>query len=149
MKQARRATLEGFFHEHHVRSAKLLEERLSAIKNATSLTEDIAVITPHRLLAQALADQLRVTLQAIERFDAEISAISQTLPDSSLFRALPGAGAALAPRLLTAILPTCMASSRRRCCGERFSGKAVVRGERAVTVGLFVLAGPGHFSICG
>jgi hypothetical protein len=98
----RRATLEGFFHEHHVRSAKLLEERLSAIKNATSLTEDIAVITPHRLLAEALVDQLRVTLQAIERFDAEISAISQTLPDYPLFRALPGAGAALAPRLLTA-----------------------------------------------
>ena len=102
VQRARRATLEGFFHEHHVRSAKLLEERLSAIKNATSLTEDIAVITPHRLLAQALADQLRVTLQAIERFDAEISAISQTLPDYPLFRALPGAGAALAPRLLTA-----------------------------------------------
>ena len=49
-----------------------------------------------------LVDQLRVTLQAIERFDAEISALSQTLPDYPLFRALPGAGAALAPRLLTA-----------------------------------------------
>jgi transposase len=102
VKQARRATLEGFFQEHRVRSAKLVEERLAAIKSATSLTEDIAVITPHRLLAQALVDQLRVTLQAIERFDAEISAISQTLPDYPLFRDLPGAGAALAPRLLTA-----------------------------------------------
>ena len=102
VKHARRATLEAFFREHNARSAKLLEERLAAIKSATSLTEDIAVITPHRLLAQALVDQLRVTLQAIERFDAEISAISQTLPDYPLFRDLPGAGAALAPRLLTA-----------------------------------------------
>ena len=102
VKHARRATLQAFFREHNARSAKLVEERLTAIKSATSLTEDIAVITPHRLLAQALVDQLRVTLQAIERFDAEISAISRTLPDYPLFRDLPGAGAALAPRLLTA-----------------------------------------------
>ena len=102
VKHARRATLQAFFREHNARSAKLVEERLAAIKSATSLTEDIAVITPHRLLAQALVDQLRVTLQAIERFDTEISAISRTLPDYPLFRDLPGAGAALAPRLLTA-----------------------------------------------
>ena len=102
VKHARRATLEAFFREHNARSAKLVEERLAAIKSATPLTEDVAVITPHQLLAQALADQLRVTLQAIERFDAEISAISRTLPDYPLFRDLPGAGAALAPRLLTA-----------------------------------------------
>jgi transposase len=102
VKHARRATLEAFFREHNARSAKLVEERLAAIKSATPLTEDVAVITPYRLLAQALVDQLRVTLQAIERFDTEISAISRTLPDYPLFRDLPGAGAALAPRLLTA-----------------------------------------------
>src|ERR1700737_4045809 len=50
----------------------------------------------------ALVEQLRVTLQAIDRFDAEIATISQTLPDYSLFRALPGAGPAFEPRLLTA-----------------------------------------------
>jgi transposase len=102
VKHARRATLEAFFREHHARSAKLVKERLAAIKSATPLTEDVAVITPHQLLAQALVGQLRVTLQAIERFDAEISTISRTLPDYPLFRDLPGAGAALAPRLLTA-----------------------------------------------
>jgi transposase len=102
VKHARSATLEAFFREHHARSAKLVKERLAAIKSATPLTEDVAVITPHQLLAQALVGQLRVTLQAIERFDAEISTISRTLPDYPLFRDLPGAGAALAPRLLTA-----------------------------------------------
>jgi transposase len=102
VKHARRATLEAFFREHNARSAKLVKERLAAIKSATPLTEDVAVITPHQLLAQALVGQLRVTLQAIERFDAEISTISRTLPDYPLFRDLPGAGAALAPRLLTA-----------------------------------------------
>jgi transposase len=45
---------------------------------------------------------LRVSLQAIERFDADTTTLAQTLPDYSLFRALPGAGPALAPRLLAA-----------------------------------------------
>jgi len=51
---------------------------------------------------QVQVEQLRVTLQAIERFDAEIAAVSETLPDYALFRALPGAGPTFAPRLLAA-----------------------------------------------
>jgi transposase len=102
LQRARSATLQAFFHEHHVRSSKLIEERLRAIKSATPLTDDVAVILPHQLLALALVEQLRVTRQAIERFDAEIASVSQTLPDYPLFRALPGAGAILAPRLLAA-----------------------------------------------
>jgi hypothetical protein len=101
-KHARRATLEVFFREHNVRYPHNIEERLQAIKTATPLTEDLAVITPHRLLVQALVEQLRVSLQAIERFDAKTTTLAQTLPDYSLFRALPGAGATLAPRLLAA-----------------------------------------------
>lgn len=103
VKHARKATLQAFFWEHHVRHPKGVEERLAGIKAATPLTEDVAVITPHRLLAQALVDQLRAILQAIERFDAEISTVSGTLPDYALFDALPGGGPALAPRLLVAL----------------------------------------------
>jgi transposase len=81
---------------------QIIDERLRAIKAATPLTDDLAVISPNQLLALALVEQLRVTLQAIEHFDAEIATVSETLPDYSLFRALPGAGATLAPRLLAA-----------------------------------------------
>ena len=102
LKRARRATLQSFFHDHHVRSPSRIEERLRAIKSATPLTDDPAVIRPTQLLALALVEQLRVTLQAIESFDAEIATLSETLPDYALFRALPGAGAILAPRLLAA-----------------------------------------------
>ena len=102
LKRARRATLLSFFHEHHVRSQSCIDERLHAIKCATPLTDDPAVIRPNQLLVLALVEQLRVTLQAIESFDAEIATVSQTLPDYSLFRALPGAGSAFAPRLLAA-----------------------------------------------
>ena len=102
VKHARKATLQSFFHEHHGRSQPRIDERLRAIKSATALTDDVAVILPNQLLVLALVEQLRVTLQAIDRFDAEIATVSQTLPDYSLFRALPGAGPAFAPRLLAA-----------------------------------------------
>jgi transposase len=100
--RARKATLTSFFVEHNVRYPKLIEQRLTAIRAATPLTQDSAVITPHQLLVEALVEQLRVTLQAIARFDVEIEAFTQKLPDYPLFRALPGAGPAFAPRLLAA-----------------------------------------------
>ena len=102
LKRARQATVQSFFHEHHVRSQARIDERLRAIKSAAPLTDDVAVIRPNQLLVLALVDQMRVTLQAIERFDAEIATVSETLPDYALFRALPAAGVTLAPRLLAA-----------------------------------------------
>ena len=102
VKRARKASLETFFHAHKLRFAKVIEARIRAIKAAIPLTEDVAIITTHQLQALALVDQLRVTLQAIERFDAATASIAPTLPDYALFGALPGAGPTLAPRLLAA-----------------------------------------------
>ena len=102
VKRARKSTLERFFHEHNMRFSHLLDARLKAIKAATPLTLDEAVVAPHRLHALVLGDQLRVTLQAIRRFDDEIAALAPKHPDFGLFSALPGAGPALAPRLMVA-----------------------------------------------
>lgn len=102
VKRARQSTLRAFFHEHNVRFASVVEERIRGIRAATALTDDSAVIEPHQLLVQALVEQLRVSLHAIERFDDEIAAVAQSLPDYGLFSALPGAGSILAPRLLVA-----------------------------------------------
>ena len=99
---ARKATLETFFRQHNVRYQNVIEARVSAIKAATPLTDDASVILPHQILVQALVQQLRVLLEAIERFDTQIAAFAQTLPDYVLFRALPGAGPIYAPRLLAA-----------------------------------------------
>jgi transposase len=99
---ARRATLEGFFRAHHVRSADVITTRIEAIKSARALTTDDGVITPNVLLVQALIAQLRVTVQAIANFDSAIAQRAQDHPDFPLFDALPGAGAVFAPRLLVA-----------------------------------------------
>jgi len=99
---ARRSTLERFFRAHHVRYADVIDQRIQAIKSATPLTTDAGVIAPTALLVQALVSQLRVTLQAIDAFDAAIAQRAQSHPDFPLFNSLPGAGAVLAPRLLAA-----------------------------------------------
>jgi hypothetical protein len=102
VKRARQGTLQTFFREHNVRFSNVTERRLDSIRHATALTEDGAVIQPCQLLVQALVEQLRATLHAIDRFDEEIAAVAETLPDYKLFAALPGAGSVLAPRLLVA-----------------------------------------------
>jgi transposase len=99
---ARRSTLETFFRDHHVRSADVVAQRLHAIKAATPLTTDEGVIAPNALLVQALVNQLRVTLAAIETFDNAIAQRAQSHPDFPLFQALPGAGPVFASRLLVA-----------------------------------------------
>ncbi len=102
VKRARTTTLQRFFHQHNLRSAHLLETRLSSIKAALPLTLDEAVITPNRLQALVLVDLLRATLVAIKRFDEAIAELSPKHPDYALFSPLPGAGPSLAPRLLVA-----------------------------------------------
>jgi transposase len=102
LRQARRKTLETFFAEHNCHHHRLVEERLASIKNAVPLTEDPAIVRPKQLLVEGLAEQLRITLKTIARFDDEIAALAPTLPDYNLFRSLPGAAQTLAPRLMVA-----------------------------------------------
>ena len=102
VKRARQSTLRKFFHEHSMRFEHVLEQRLIAIKAATPLTLDEAVVVPHRLQALVYVEQLRVLLDAIKRFDIQIESVAKQHDDYALFTALPGAGPNLAPRLLVA-----------------------------------------------
>jgi transposase len=100
--RARDQTLGDFFRTHNVRYQSAITRRINAIRSEQPLTSDPAVIVPMRLLVEALLPQLRAANAGIERFDEEITRLGPQLPDYELFRALPGAGAALAPRLLVA-----------------------------------------------
>jgi transposase len=100
--RARKARLCAFFHEHNVRYPHIVEQRVQSIIAASPLTDDASVISPNSLLVVSLAQQLRVLLQSVERFDAEIAAVAPTLADYALFAGLPGAGPVFAPRLLAA-----------------------------------------------
>lgn len=100
--RARPSTLQDFFRTGNVRHATAIERRIEAIRDERPLHTDRAVIEPMRLLVETLLPQLRAASAGIERFDAAIAELAPTLPDYGLFAALPGAGPALAPRLLVA-----------------------------------------------
>ncbi len=100
--RARPQTLSDFFRAHNVRSESAIQRRLGVLSSDHPLTSDVAVVAPMRLLVEMLLPQLSAVRVAIARFDAEIARLCSELPDYALFRALPGAGPALAPRLLVA-----------------------------------------------
>jgi hypothetical protein len=92
VKRARRTTLEKFFHDHNMNRKPLIEKRITAIKQATALTTDDAVIIPYRIQVMTLADQLVTHLSSLRLYDQEIAAVAPRHPDFELFNTLPGAG---------------------------------------------------------
>ena len=61
------------------------------------------IIGAMSLMVRSLAQQLQPLLSSIAEFDRLIQTLFQQHPDYSLFDSFPGAGAALAPRLLAAL----------------------------------------------
>lgn len=102
-------TLRRFFREQGLRSEERLEELLRTIRQAVPLTTDRALIEPQSLWIQTLVEQIRELRRSIQGFDGRIKACFEAHGDAALFAPLPGAGAALGPRLLAAL-----GSDRRR-----------------------------------
>jgi len=96
------ATLRKFYYAHHSRNEQRIVERLALVKSAIPLTNDRALIQAGVLQVQCLVGQLRALMPAIEKYEARLSELMNQHPDAALFLALPGAGPALAPRLLVA-----------------------------------------------
>jgi transposase len=102
LQTTRSAVIRSFFYKHNSRSARKTEERLAAIKQAKALTTDAAIIAPARELILAFAGMLRPLHQAIARLDQQSAQAMDEHPEAPIFRSFPGAGPALAPRLLVA-----------------------------------------------
>jgi transposase len=95
-------TIRKFFYAHNYRRGDRLEALLERIAGAATVTTDSAIIEPAAAHVRLLAAQLRVILLALPEFDEQIAALFQAHPDALIFESFPGAGAQLAPRLLTA-----------------------------------------------
>ncbi len=102
LQAANAKTLRSFFYKHNCRSAKKMEARLQVIAKAKPLTTDPAVIEPARALVLAWAAMFKALHKSIAELDAKIQAAMDQHPDAAIFRSFPGAGPALAPRLLAA-----------------------------------------------
>jgi transposase len=102
LKQATGAQLRKFYKRYGRPREAALEERIKRIKEAVAITEDPAVLLAGTMMVRSLAAQILALLEAVEQFDQAIAELFQKHPDCSIFESFPGAGPALAPRLLAA-----------------------------------------------
>jgi len=103
VQQATLLKLRKFYTAHGCRKAELIEQRLQEIKVAQPLTRDGAVITASVSMVQATINQLRPLLESIALMEKQIAELFSQHEDHDLFSSFPGAGPALAPRLMGAM----------------------------------------------
>lgn len=101
LKAAKPTTIRRFYQAHNVRSSQLIDQRLSHIQAAKPLMRNQALIDIKIRIVRLLVAELRVLREHIEGFEDAIATGFANHPERALFRGLPGAGANLAPRLLT------------------------------------------------
>jgi len=100
LQRARPQTVRAFYTAHNCRSATRITQRLAEIAGALPLTQDRAILETSGFAVDMLTDQLQRLAGHIARFDTAIATRFAAHADAALFAALPGSGAALAPRLL-------------------------------------------------
>jgi transposase len=125
LQRARPATIERFFIDHNSRDADRIKERLDQIRKAVPATTDVAVVTSSSAAILGWSALLKQVLAAITAYDQQIDELAQAHPDYALIKSFPGAGQAMAPRLIAA-----MGSQRERYESaadiQRYSGIAPV-----------------------
>jgi transposase len=125
IKKAKPETIRTFYRQHGCRRSERIDERLKAIGTAQALTEDPAVIATSVCMVQAIVSSLYPIIESVARLDKEIEERFNGHPDMAIFDSFPGAGPALAPRLLAA-----MGSDRSRFDSadeiQKYSGIAPV-----------------------
>lgn len=102
LKAAPAAVIKRFYHAHNLRRPERLEQRLAFIGKLVALTTNPVILEVSVLHLRCLLDQWRVFHRHIPRLDAQIKQAFTHHPEADLFRNLPGAGAALGPRLCAA-----------------------------------------------
>ena len=102
LQKAQTKDLRAFFYQHNSRNAEKIEQRLKTLSQAKALTTDQAIVMPARLMVVALASLLKPLHKAIAGLEKQIQEAMDEHPDAVIFRSFPGAGPALAPRLLVA-----------------------------------------------
>jgi transposase len=102
VQKASSSTLRRFYYGHHYRQEAGLQERLEQIRTARPLTTDTALEAGHAFTVTLLARQLRELNQSLREFDRELARLMAQHSDAAIFTSFPGAGEAMAPRLLAA-----------------------------------------------
>jgi transposase len=99
---AKPSTVKRFFYGHNVRRPELIEQVQQVAQNSQPLTTDPAIVESGVRLSQIHAEVIRTLNPLIEQYDQKVETVFHNHPEAKLFTGVPGAGPALAPRLLVA-----------------------------------------------
>src|SRR4029453_16112927 len=102
LKQATPSSIRKFYKAQGYRGDDKREQLVANIRKALPLIHDSAILLAGSMKVQTLVTQIPLLTEAIERYDQKIAALFEQHDDSTLFGSFPGAGPALAPRLLAA-----------------------------------------------
>ena len=100
LKLARPSTIRSFYQKHNVRRPELIQERIQRIKEAVFLTKDQAHLNFAQTRIGLLLEQIQLLQKQVAELEKQIAALFDHHPEAPLFRALPGAGKVIAPRIL-------------------------------------------------
>jgi len=103
LRQARQATVRKFLREHGRRNEERIEQQLAEVECAVEATHDQALLKAGVLAVRQLLGLIAQLHQAIAECDRQIHEVAEAHPDFAIIKSFPGAGAAMAPRLLAAL----------------------------------------------
>jgi hypothetical protein len=90
-----------FLGEHRIPESRIDTLR-QLIAQAVPAVKDLAVLESSVLIVRRIVRQLETLREAITEHDKKIAALAKSHPDYGIFSSLPGAGPAMAPRLIAA-----------------------------------------------
>jgi transposase len=102
MQRADRRWLDRMLKDHGYRNQEQRTDIIKRIRSATLVCRDRAVLEPSALVVRSLVKQIEVLQEAITDISDRIEQEMKQHPDAHLFTCLPGAGKAMAPRLVAA-----------------------------------------------
>lgn len=99
--QAKPSTIKRFFYAHNIRSPQVLQQALDLANHAQALTSDAAIVESCSRVCRMHLQVIQTLNPIIDEYERRIEQVFNDHPEAFLFKELPGAGPALAPRLLS------------------------------------------------
>lgn len=101
LQRAPSSDVADFLGEHRIPESRI-ETLQKFIAHAVPAVKDAAVLESSVLIVRRIVRQLETLREAITEHDKKIAALAKSHPDYRIFSSLPGAGPAMAPRLIAA-----------------------------------------------
>lgn len=99
LQKARPQTIRDFYYGHHVRRPELVEARIELIGKMRALSADRVLCEVGTLQLSALIAQIRALNTHVAKIENTLAEAFAAHSDAVIFRSLPAAGKAMAPRL--------------------------------------------------